>query len=364
METVFDITSFGALGDGETDCTDAIQQALNAAGEVKGAVLVPPGRYRVGTLTVPAGVHIKGDHAWAFRRPGTSILEPADENQPCLLDISGGIGCTISGLSLEGNHMGQHMHGILLYHDDYNGGGTEDTPTIEDCKVNNFSGNAVHLEHVWCFSLRHCMLSHCGGSGLFVDGWDGFVLDNWFSGNKGAGFLGGPTVNSITATGNRVEWNTAGGFCLQNGNSMNITGNYFDRSGGPGLRLCAKDDQQLDTICVTGNIFYRSGAGDCSNPPEDMLESAHIRMEGCINCTVSANAFRMGENDGGGGTRGPENVFVIRHLKDCVFSANAVSSGSAKKVFLDNGEHQGDVILQNNVGDPTGSKTNIFPHFD
>ncbi|MBQ3817009.1 MAG: hypothetical protein II802_01905 [Clostridia bacterium] len=43
MINCFDITDFGALSDGRTDCTKAIQAALDKAGEVEGKVIVPPG---------------------------------------------------------------------------------------------------------------------------------------------------------------------------------------------------------------------------------------------------------------------------------------------------------------------------------
>lgn len=45
MKNVFVITDFGAVGDGKTDCTAAIQSALDAAAGVSGKVVVPPGVY-------------------------------------------------------------------------------------------------------------------------------------------------------------------------------------------------------------------------------------------------------------------------------------------------------------------------------
>ena len=33
MTNVFDITAFGAVGDGQTDCTAAVQEAIEAAKE-------------------------------------------------------------------------------------------------------------------------------------------------------------------------------------------------------------------------------------------------------------------------------------------------------------------------------------------
>ncbi|HLH52565.1 MAG TPA: glycosyl hydrolase family 28-related protein [Verrucomicrobiae bacterium] len=58
---VFDIRSFGALGDGQTDCTQAIQKAIDAASEKGGVVLVPVGRWLcAGHLELKMGVHLLG----------------------------------------------------------------------------------------------------------------------------------------------------------------------------------------------------------------------------------------------------------------------------------------------------------------
>ena len=50
------------------------------------------------------------------------------------------------------------------------------------------AGHGIRLGVVWLFTVRHCMVAHNGGCGLRLHGWDGFILDNWFSGNRGAGF--------------------------------------------------------------------------------------------------------------------------------------------------------------------------------
>lgn len=41
------ILDFGAVGDGKTDNTQAIQQALDAAAEVRGTVFVPDGEFLI-----------------------------------------------------------------------------------------------------------------------------------------------------------------------------------------------------------------------------------------------------------------------------------------------------------------------------
>ncbi len=351
MTNVFDITDFGAVGDGETDCTAAIQRALDAAGGVLGQVMVPPGNYLCGMLKVPKAISITGSHAWSFRNNGSSILTLLSGDYPCLLDISNAAGCTVKGLSLSGGRLGENVHGIMLTHEVYNGGGEEDTPTVEDCRVDGFSGDGIHLNCIWCFSVRHCMLCFNGGHGLYINGWDGFILDNWMSGNTGAGIYADKVAASVTATGNRVEWNRLAGFYLRNSNTFNITGNYFDRTGGAALNLANAQDGQTDTVTITGNIFNRSGAGDFTeNPPADEYDNCHIRAERCVNTVISGNSFRVGMNDGGTGLKSPDYGIIIKHLRGCAITGNAMMCGSIKQNILDLGEHEESVIVKDNAG--------------
>jgi polygalacturonase len=56
---MFDIRRFGAVGDGRTMATVAIQKAIDAAGKAGGGfVLVPPGRYLSGALFLRSNVHV------------------------------------------------------------------------------------------------------------------------------------------------------------------------------------------------------------------------------------------------------------------------------------------------------------------
>jgi hypothetical protein len=62
---IFNVLSFGAKGDGQTDDTPAIQAALNAAAAVGGTVWLTPGpnAYRCnGTLYIPPHVTLKGGY--------------------------------------------------------------------------------------------------------------------------------------------------------------------------------------------------------------------------------------------------------------------------------------------------------------
>jgi hypothetical protein len=68
--TEWNVLDFGAIADGEMDCTSAFQQALDRAGTAGGGTVnVPAGHYRIaGTLRIPGSVLLQG----TYRIPQTT----------------------------------------------------------------------------------------------------------------------------------------------------------------------------------------------------------------------------------------------------------------------------------------------------
>ena len=183
---LLDVRKLGAAGDGKTDDTRAIQRAFDAAGETSGGVFIPPGVYLTNELHVRAGIAVIGVAAWNYSGPGGSVLRLASGDAKCLLNLTDARGSSIEGLALDGRDLGSNVHGISL--DRTVWGKHEDGFRIERCQLNRFSGDGANLACVWAFSVRHCMLAYNKGDGLNLRGWDGFLIDNWFSGNLRAGF--------------------------------------------------------------------------------------------------------------------------------------------------------------------------------
>src|SRR5580765_4603381 len=65
----YNVLDFGALGDGKTDCTAALQQAMDSMRRAGGGtVFVPEGRYVLkGTLQITKSVTLRGE--WAAPTP-------------------------------------------------------------------------------------------------------------------------------------------------------------------------------------------------------------------------------------------------------------------------------------------------------
>jgi hypothetical protein len=91
---VFPITDFGAKADGVTDCTEAIQRAVDAASVKGGVVQVPIGRWLCrGHLVLKMGVHLAGMNAapQSWEPASGSILLPTEgrgnEEAPAFIEM-------------------------------------------------------------------------------------------------------------------------------------------------------------------------------------------------------------------------------------------------------------------------------------
>jgi hypothetical protein len=147
------VLDYGAKGDGVTDDTEAIQDAVNAAGS--GLVVLPNGIFMVRTIKIRnKGMALRGDGRYGTRIRRYSGTEP-------LLDISGsgtGIGHqrydTISNLQVDGNN----MPGTLLrsYY--------SDSCVYREVAFTNCPGVATDLVEVWDTRFENCIWEHCGSS--------------------------------------------------------------------------------------------------------------------------------------------------------------------------------------------------------
>ncbi len=105
-EGVYQVRDFGAVGDGVTDDTAAVQAAIDAAGEKGGGIVyLPPGKYLIaGSLQVGVGVAVLGANQAPLdieSLAGTVILATGgrdDEEAPPLFRM--GSGSTVKGVTV------------------------------------------------------------------------------------------------------------------------------------------------------------------------------------------------------------------------------------------------------------------------
>ena len=340
---VIDARKSGAAGDDKTDDTAALQRALDMAAETTGAVFVPPGVYRTRELHLPTGVSLTGVPGWNYSFGAGSVLRLLDASSDCLLDLTNARGATIQGISLDGGNLGKEIHGIATKRVKY--GEHEDSFRIDTVQVARFSGSGMNLNKVWAFSVRHCEMMANHGDGMTLHGWDGFLLDNWFSGNGRAGFAAREENASITFTANRVEWNREENFVIAGGDGYQITGNFFDRAGTVGIAL-RRNRRSCQQIAITGNFIKRSGK--LAQP--DTHDSAQLVLEGGEGITATGNVLQCGRDDGGTGVWSPSFGMILGGLRNCVIANNTLHEGAMKQLMLDLGGHGDGVVIKDNPG--------------
>lgn len=348
--TFLNARDLGAIGDGATDDTVVLQRAIDAVAEKSGGVFLPPGVYCTRELQVRAGVAMIGIPAWNYSFGGGTVLKLADGSARGLLNLTDARGATIEGLSLDGGNLGTIVHGIFTVRTTY--GPHEDGFRIERCQVANFTGDGLNLSHVWCFTVRHCQIAFNHGDGLRLRGWDGFILDNWFSGNGRAGFAAREENASVTFTANRVEWNGEENLVIMGGDGYQITGNFFDRAGTVGVAL--RQNPESDSwnkgpckqIAITGNFVNRSGRF----AKAESYDSAQILLQNAIGVTCVGNVMNSGRDDGNKGTWSPSYGIVCGGLEDCVVAHNTLHSGALRELVVDLGNHRSGSLIKDNCG--------------
>ena len=343
--SVFNVADFGVKGDGKTPDSEAMQKALDAAGAVEGAVYLPAGRYLCHDLRVHPHTTVVAEPEWGYGGDGGAMLLLDSDEADCLLNITGAFGVHLRGLFLRGRRQARKaIHGVFLNNaEKYSP--REDAIVIDDCKIEGFSGHGVRLLRIWVFTIRRSILQYNQGCGVEITGWDGFVMDNQFSGNGSHGFGCESVGATIMFTANRVEWNRGYGLYLMAGDAWNVTGNCFDRNWGAGL--CAL---RMRTTTVTGNVFRRCGKD--SNRLQEGERSCQVRLEECSGLTFVSNVCAAGRDDGGRGAYTPQFGFVVRKLSYSVIASNTLFKGYMKEMTSDLGEHGPEYLFANNVGCP------------
>lgn len=159
---VYSVYAYGALGDGSTDDTKAIQRGLNAmSGQT---IEFPPGAYMVSGLSVPAGTRLVGLAGGGGALLRQVVLDEDDGSPILTLD---GDGVTIDGIAFDGQASSQTADG---FSDSFNGGAGglgrsyraaivasgRDNIRVRDCSFTGAYGACVALK-----DASHVLVSGC-----------------------------------------------------------------------------------------------------------------------------------------------------------------------------------------------------------
>jgi polygalacturonase len=129
---VFDITTYGAVGDDSTDNTSAITAAIDAASTYGGAVYIPYGTFRSGQISLKSNVSIFGD-GWGsclkLKNSGDNFLLASTDATDYLDDI------VIRNLRIDGNKANNTTSGGILLNGRRN--------AVHHCYIHDTTASAI-----------------------------------------------------------------------------------------------------------------------------------------------------------------------------------------------------------------------------
>lgn len=340
------VQSKGAVGNGTTDDTAAINQAITDAGSY-GTVYFPAttAYYRVLSSLKPlAGQTWIGETAtrygWDASVTSGSIIRASSTftgpaviyNDPAKVH---GVG-TGTGVS-----WGVELRNLGIF----GAGEPGETGTLDGIDFGPFAGRErgwkvydcqlMYLStalagHQWVVTVRGCHISRCGwglapfrGVDPLARAFDSLYMENYFYFNlHHAVELGGGDAtrpngmvtlahnrfersgtqvsgNTVSPNANRDE--TACGILISTGTAVLLNGNTTDSNAGPGLKIDAPAKGNVNNVTSQGNTWKRDGSG---NNLDSITPGAYI--QGAEYSTFRDRITFGDPDDGGPGYSSPQ----------------------------------------------------------
>lgn len=360
---MYNVVDFGAVGDGVTDDSPAIQAALYAA-RGKGKVLIPPGNYGMLTLLrVPRDTHILMHGATLHRRPGCFNMMVNWLSGDSFGGYDGHGGITIEGgvLDAHGGEAGQQGNNMVTFShaanirvigvtfrrcqrfhalefNGVNGGLAQDcifegwfdqdaTGGTKEAIQIDFAGTTPDLPLGDGTMSKDIIVDGCtmrpygamAPHGIFVGGHSGAV-GKFYDGIRVTNNL---VVNALKSAITPYQWRGAV-----------IAGNQIQNPGGSGISM------NNSTLCTVANntISTPTGSG--------------IYLSNSDNITMAGNVI----NDGAG-----EGITLSTSSIWCTVATNKIRGCQSYGLVFTNGANHSAAVGNHIVG--AGSNTTAFGVF-
>ena len=291
-----DVSKFGVRPNGADDQSRALQEAINAAAGSRIPLFFPPGVYRAADVTLPSGAHLVGV-------PGASRI---------LLGY---------GASIFASSRAEHVILSGLTFD----GASRPLPDRR---------GLITVRNTRGFSLRDCTLASVGGVALLLEGSEGEVANNTFTGALKA------AIFSLDATG------------------LAIRNNIIRNAGNNGI-LIWRSEKGDDGTIVSGNriedVAARDGGSGQNGNAINVFRAANVivadnRIKNCAFSAVRGNAASNMQVRGNSVSSLGEVAIYSEFDFEGAIIANNTIDGAALGISVTNFNHGGRLaVVQGNL---------------
>ena len=284
---VFNIKTYGAIGDGVAMNTGAVQKTIDACYAAGGGVVwVPPGDYVIGTITLKSNITLSLDYGASLLGSqnisdyATHLKKPREGWAHCLIYAENAANITIEGLGvIDGRGTREAFP--------WGKGPSPRLMRMENCDQLRFSGITYRRSAFWGLHLIDCQNIHFdavtiysrnnnrGNDGMDLDGCENVLVENCDINSGDDAICLKSSLNpcrNIVVRNCRVSSHTAplkfgassyGGFI-----DISVTNCYFYDSPMGAIKLELVDGGRLENVTISrivmedvGNpIFIRLGS--------------------------------------------------------------------------------------------------------
>lgn len=251
------ILAYGAVGDGQTDNTTAIQNALNAAAAEGVGVYVPPGTFNFGNLLNVNGIRLNGASY------ATSILQSTGSNQTIQM---GGTGAIIANLQFITTFTAGRQNDSLI-------NSAIAAISATNCQVDhvlingNFTGGIFSFGSSGCKFTNNtientyadCIGNYYGSTNNLVD--SNYIFNCGDDGISVVSYANESLNSGHTITNNVVQGNSWGrNFTVVGGKNITFTNNLADGNTAnlACLYFAAENNGSASTLGVS-NVTWNNG---------------------------------------------------------------------------------------------------------
>lgn len=329
------VKDHGAVGNGSTDDTAAINAAITAAG-TGGTVFFPrsSGAYMLSSPIKPLERQMwVGTHSPLYDWDSTPAVNSA------LRAMAGFTGSALVHLDTPSTGRGATFRNLMFIGlgdttGTLNGldlgpaSGGERAWLVDKCQFMLFGGAAI-AGHMWVFDLRDSHISRCGygirpqsgaggaGCTAFDNRWFGNQI--YFTYHHGIALAGTAEAGAVTIVGNRIERAgtqvsgstmdpnsnrdpDAAGIYMTRATTIQLMGNYTDANADSGLKIVAATHGAVNNITMSGNVWKRDGTGDNTSTMR-----AGVSIKDAMYVSAHGDIITYGDpNDSGAGRSAPQ----------------------------------------------------------